>query len=142
MVPFGILIFVFVSICEYKSYTKNFNNKIIEIVSLVKDEYKDIKEDELMNIVLSNKTNNELSGTAGKGLRLEAIEIELTDEISKYYDIYYRVHAQNYGWLGWAKNGSPAGTSGYGLRLEGLQIILVKKGAASPTPTSNAYVKK
>ena len=88
------------------------------------------------------KTNNELSGTAGKGLRLEAIEIELTDEISKYYDIYYRVHAQNYGWLGWAKNGSPAGTSGYGLRLEGLQIILVKKGAASPTPTSNAYVKK
>ena len=55
-----IILFVFVSICEYKSYTKNFNNKIMEIVSLVKDEYKDIKEDELMNIVLSNKTNHDI----------------------------------------------------------------------------------
>ena len=88
------------------------------------------------------KTNNELSGTTGKGLRLEAIQIELTGEISQYYDIYYRVHAQNYGWLGWAKNGEAAGTSGYGLRLEGMQIILVKKGATAPTPTSNSYVCK
>lgn len=55
-----IILFVFVSICEYKSYTKNFNNKIIEIVSLVKDEYKDINEDELMDIILSNKTNHDI----------------------------------------------------------------------------------
>ena len=66
-----IILFVFVSICEYKSYTKNFNNKIIEIVSLVKDEYKDIKEDELMNIVLSNKTNNDI---------LNKYSINLTDK--------------------------------------------------------------
>lgn len=66
-----IILFVFVSICEYKSYTKNFNNKIIEIVSLVKDEYKDIKEDELMNIVLSNKTNNDI---------LTKYSINLTDK--------------------------------------------------------------
>lgn len=66
-----IILFVFVSICEYKSYTKNFNNKIIEIVSLVKDEYKDIKEDELMDIVLSNKTNNDI---------LTKYSINLTDK--------------------------------------------------------------
>ena len=48
-----------------------FNNKIIEIVSLVKDEYKDIKEDELMDIVLSNKTNNDI---------LNKYSINLTDK--------------------------------------------------------------
>lgn len=66
-----IILFVLLSICEYKSYTKNFNNKIIEIVSLVKDEYKDIKEDELMDIVLSNKTNNDI---------LNKYSINLTDK--------------------------------------------------------------
>lgn len=88
------------------------------------------------------KYNNELSGTSGKSLRLEAIEIELTGELSNYYDIYYRVHAQNYGWLGWTKNGAPSGTSGYGFRLEAMQIVLVKKGAAAPGSTTNAYVSK
>lgn len=66
-----IILFVLLSVSEYKSYTKNFNNKIIEIVSLVKDEYKDIKEDELMNIVLSNKTNNDI---------LTKYSINLTDK--------------------------------------------------------------
>ncbi|MCI9131912.1 hypothetical protein [Thomasclavelia cocleata] len=26
------------------------------------------------------------------------------------YDIYYRVHEQDYKWLGWAKNGNSSGT--------------------------------
>lgn len=79
-----IILFVFVSICEYKSYTKNFNNKIIEIVSLVKDEYKDIKEDELMNIVLSNKTNNDI---------LTKYSINLTDKsLLKSNDVLFHKH--------------------------------------------------
>ena len=39
------------------------------------------------------------------------------------------MHAQSYGWLGWAANGAPAGTAGYAKRLEGIQIVVVKKGA-------------
>ena len=42
------------------------------------------------------------------------------------------MHAQSYGWLGWAKNGAPSGTAGYAKRLEGIQIVVVKKGAAVP----------
>ena len=38
--------------------------------------------------------------------RLEAIKIELTGNASSKYDIYYRVHAQDYGWLGWAEKRS------------------------------------
>ncbi len=74
------------------------------------------------------KKNDEMSGTSGLSYRLEAIEIKLTGEIEEYYDVYYRVHAQNFGWLGWAKNGEQAGTAGFAYRLEGIEIKLVPKG--------------
>ena len=73
------------------------------------------------------KKNNQLSGTSGEAKRLEAIEIKLTGEIATYYDVYYRVHAQKFGWLGWAKNGEEAGTAGYAYRLEAIQVKLVRK---------------
>ena len=60
------------------------------------------------------KKDGQMSGTSGKAKRLEAIRIELTGTISSYYDVYYRVHAQSYGWMGWAKNGETAGTAGLG----------------------------
>ena len=72
------------------------------------------------------------SGTTGEGKRLEAIKIQLTGADKDKYDIYYRVHAQSYGWLGWAKNGAPSGTAGYAKRLEGIQIVVVKKGESAP----------
>ena len=74
------------------------------------------------------KKNDEMSGTSGRALRLEAIEIKLTGEMANHYDIYYRVHAENFGWLGWARNGERAGTAGYAYRLEGIEIKLVEKG--------------
>ena len=58
------------------------------------------------------------------------------------YDIYYRVHAQTFGWLGWAKNGAKAGTAGYSKRLEGIEIVLVEKGGKAPGSTSGAYKEK
>ena len=69
-----------------------------------------------------------MSGTSGQALRLEAIEIKLTGELANHYDIYYRVHAQKLGWLGWAKNGEKSGTAGFAYRLEGIIIELVPKG--------------
>ena len=74
------------------------------------------------------KKNDEMSGTSGRSLRLEGIEIKLTGEIANHYDVYYRVHAQNFGWLGWARNGEQSGTSGYSYRLEGIEIKLIEKG--------------
>lgn len=87
------------------------------------------------------KTNGSFSGTRRESLRLEAVQIKLTGEISKYYDVYYRVHAQSYGWLGWAKNGASAGTEGLGKRLEGMEIVIVKKGGAAPGTTANSFIK-
>ena len=58
------------------------------------------------------------------------------------YDVYYRVHAQSYGWLDWAKNGEKAGTEGLAKRLEAIQIVLVEKGGAAPGSTEKAFIKK
>ena len=83
-----------------------------------------------------------MSGTSGQAKRLEAIQIRLTGELERQYDVYYRVHAQSYGWLGWAKNGENAGTAGYAKRLEGIEIRLVEKGGRAPGATARPYVAK
>lgn len=96
------------------------------------------------------RVDGEMSGTSGRSLRLEAIEIELYGDMAKHYDVYYRVHAQNVGWMGWAKNGTDAGTAGYARRLEGIQIVLVEKGGAAPSDnyagieaaTKRAFISK
>lgn len=90
----------------------------------------------------SYRKNGALSGTSGKALRLEAIQIRLTGNMSKKYDVYYRVHAQNFGWLGWAKNNGAAGTAGYAYRLEAIQIKLVPKGGKAPGSTANTFHQK
>lgn len=53
-------------------------------------------------------SDGQKSGTSGLAKRLEAIEIKLTGDLETKYDVYYRVHAQTYGWMNWAKNGEPA----------------------------------
>ncbi len=79
--------------------------------------------------------DGEMSGTQGMSYRLEGISIELYGEVALYYDVYYRVHAQDIGWLSWAKNGEYSGTAGRSARLEGIQIVLVPKGSVPPGAT-------
>ena len=88
------------------------------------------------------KRDNQMSGTSGRSLRLEAMQVQLTGNMAKYYDIYYRVHAQHFGWMGWAKNGERAGTAGYSYRLEAMQIVVVPKGQKAPGSTANAFRQK
>ena len=83
-----------------------------------------------------------MSGTSGQSKRLEAIRIKLSGEIANKYDVYYRVHCQDFGWLGWAKNGEASGSEGFSKRLEGIEICLVKKGGNAPGTTNNAFVRK
>lgn len=76
------------------------------------------------------------SGTVGQGLQLEAIQVRLTGELSKFYDIYYQGHAMRFGWLDWASNGVTAGTTGYSYQLEAVRIKLVPKGKMAPGKTA------
>lgn len=90
-------------------------------------------------------SNGSLSGTTGQCKRLEAIQIKLSGDVAKDYDVYYRVHAQDYGWLAWAKNGESSGTEGYAKRLEAIEVRLVPKGTTPNLPASaneKAFIKK
>ena len=75
---------------------------------------------------------DKITGTTGRGLRIEAIQIELTGADAANYDIYYTLHVQNIGWIGWAKNGQICGTTGCSLRVEGIKILLVPKTGTAP----------
>ena len=70
------------------------------------------------------KTDGELAGTSGKGLRLEALNIKLLNNKDENLKIKYQVHVQNEGWQDWKTDGALAGTSGKSLRLEGIKISL------------------
>jgi len=53
------------------------------------------------------------------------------------------VHAQNFGWLDWAKNGETSGTTGYSYRLEAIEIVLLPKGTTdSSMSTERPFVVK
>ncbi|MBQ8131059.1 MAG: hypothetical protein IJ193_01045, partial [Bacilli bacterium] len=92
------------------------------------------------------RKNGEMSGTSHESKRLEAIKIRLTGPVANSYDVYYRVHAQEFGWMGWAKNGEAAGTAHYSYRLEAIEVVLVPKGENPPARddirTAAAFVDK
>ena len=85
------------------------------------------------------KSDGQVSGTTGESKRLEAIQIRISEQVAKEYDIYYRVHCQEFGWMEWAKNGGSAGTTGFSYRLEGIEIVVVGKGGTAPGSSENAF---
>ena len=87
------------------------------------------------------RQNNEISGTTGKSQQIEAIKIKLTGDLSKNYDIYYRVYVEELGWMDWASNGEAAGTAGYSYRIEAIQIELVEKGGKAPGDTTRPFIQ-
>ena len=66
--------------------------------------------------------NNEIAGTTGRALRLEALKINVQSDISG--DIEYQGHVESIGWQNWVKNGELAGTTGRALQLEAIKIKL------------------
>jgi len=79
------------------------------------------------------KKDGTMSGTSGKGFRLEGIEAKLD---TQGYDlgINYQTHIQNIGWeadteRGWKSNGTMSGTEGLSYRLEAIQIKLTGSDA-------------
>ena len=85
------------------------------------------------------KSSGEMSGTQGESKRLEAIQIRLTEGMAEHFDIWYRVHAQRFGWMGWTKNGGLSGTAGYSYRLEGIEICILAKGSSAPGSTDTPF---
>ncbi|AAK79499.1 uncharacterized protein YjdB [Clostridium acetobutylicum] len=69
------------------------------------------------------KKDGEEAGTDGKGLRVEALKLNLTNAPAGAH-IEYQGHVENIGWQDWKTDGQEAGTDGKGLRVEALKIKL------------------
>ena len=72
------------------------------------------------------KYDGEISGTIGKSLRMEAIQISLP---SVSGGVQYSSHVQTYGWQNWVSTGQTSGTSGQSKRLEAIKIKLTGEAA-------------
>ena len=79
------------------------------------------------------------AGTTGKALAIEALQVRLTGPIADSYDVWYRVHSADFGWLGWAKNGVSAGSQGYAKAAQAVEILLVSKGDEGPKSDGRAF---
>ena len=66
--------------------------------------------------------DGELSGTSGQSLRLEGINIKLSNYVTG--GITYQTHVQDIGWQSWKSNDQLSGTSGQSKRLEAIRIKL------------------
>lgn len=83
-----------------------------------------------------------IAGTTGRNLAIEAVQIRLTGAAESSFDIWYRVHSAEFGWLGWTKNGENAGSAGYARSVEALQVLVTPKGASAPGSTSRPFVER
>lgn len=77
-------------------------------------------------------------GTEGSTY-VEAIQMHLTGEASKLYDLYYAVSTANRGQLGFAAEGQIAGAMDVGDSITDLKVVLVPKGTGAPATTRDRY---
>ncbi len=81
-----------------------------------------------------------ISGTTGQTRPIQAIKINPIGSLATKFDLYYRVHVGNVGWMGWTKNDQMAGVTGdVNKNIEAFEIQLLEKGSAAPGSTSNSY---
>ena len=67
-------------------------------------------------------TDGAMSGTSGKSLRLEGIDINLQGNTNG--GLTYQTHVQSYGWQNWVSTGEFSGTQGEAKRLEAIRLKL------------------
>ena len=82
-------------------------------------------------------SSDSISGVSKE--QIEAVKIKLTGEVAEHYDIYYRVHVSNIGWMAWTSNDQPSGTNGCHERVEAIEIVLTEKGSSSINTEGESY---
>lgn len=74
-----------------------------------------------------------------QGTVVEAIQVQLSGNAEKEYDVYYAVTTKKNGKLGYAKNGEVAGIIDMGDVVTDIDVQIVPKGAAFPSNGRPAY---
>ncbi|MDD4508415.1 MAG: C39 family peptidase [Eubacteriaceae bacterium] len=65
-----------------------------------------------------------ISGTTGRSLRVEALQMKLAGDELQGSSINYDLHVQDIGWQGWRSNDQVAGTTGQRRQVEAIQMSL------------------
>lgn len=84
------------------------------------------KRDENGTVIEGNHLGEDV-GSTGLGLALEAFRGGLIGDAHNNYDLYYRLHCADIGWMNWAKNGEWSGTIGGERQAEAIQFMVVEK---------------
>ena len=72
---------------------------------------------------LKTVSDGETAGTTGKNKQMEAIKINLINNVYKG-TVSYSTHVADYGWMSWTDNGETAGTEGKNKQMEAIKIKL------------------
>ena len=80
-----LFLFLIINIYEYQKYTANFNSKVSNIISLVREKYPDIDEHEIIKI-LNNDNNSSNDFFYKYGIDIEKSSIILENE--KYFYLF------------------------------------------------------
>lgn len=83
-------------------------------------------------------TGEQMAGSTGQSLPMQAISIELAGNLASTHDVYYRVFVDGVGWMGLAKNGEYAGTQGKAKSILGIQVFLQESDDAAPVVSAPA----
>ncbi len=81
-----VILFLFISlnIYEYSNYTKNYNNKIIEITNTLLKEYPGITEEEIIKILNTKNNKDNTLNKYGIDINKESIILENNNLFKKY----------------------------------------------------------
>ena len=79
-----------------------------------------------------SKSDGEISGVVGKGLKVEAMRFQLKGTLEGA-SIQYQAHVQDIGWESWKKDGDQAGTTGQNKKIEAMKIKITNLPGYSVT---------
>ncbi len=87
----------------------------------------------------SNTKKGKYSAAGIAGQAAQYMSVSLSGNLSKRFDVYYRVYISGAGWMAWAKNGAKAGVKNFNSRMKmcGYQIKLVEKSGGSKPSNGN-----
>ena len=83
---------------------------------------------------------NDIAGTVGKSLQIEAIKINLLGDFEQGYNVFYRVYVDSFGWTDWASNGQICGSEGYTFPLKQIEIKILDRNDDSLTNGENPRI--
>ena len=88
-------------------------------------------------------TLTDVENASKVGSNLEAVKMELNSSLRDSYNIFYRVYLQDYGWLGWARNGETAGSIDANLNVQQVHVKIVRNDIVpqlEPSPVKATLV--